>query len=186
MVRKIISILTVIAGIMALLLMFFVNGSGFLDLSVLFKSVLAAISLLLLIGGVLIWRYKSQAPGKIKAALVIAAVVIVFSTLYASIYDFDGPARELSMEEVLENEANITGIVQEVAETYIIITCEPTPQIATTDYRISLDVDMEGSMMHFDVGDEVIVYYDGNIAETDPLEINKVYAIILKTPANRE
>lgn len=104
MVRKIISILAVVAGIIALLLMFFVKGSGFLDLSVLFKSVLAIISLLLMVSGVLIWKYKSQAPGKIKAALIIAAAVIVFATLYASIYDFDGPARELSMEVVLEGE----------------------------------------------------------------------------------
>lgn len=104
MVRKIISILAVVAGIIALLLMFFAKGTGFLDLSILVKSVLAAISLLLMVSGVLIWKYKSQAPGKMKAALVIAAVIIVFSTLYASIYDFDGPARELSMEEVLEGE----------------------------------------------------------------------------------
>ena len=35
------------------------------------------------------------------------------------------------------------------------------------------------------VGDEVVVYYDGSIAESDPLRISTVYAITLKTPADR-
>ena len=87
------------------------------------------------------------------------------------------------MEEVLENEPCITGTVKEVEDRYLYLECEPTPQIPTTDYRISLDVDVKDSMTEFHVGDEVAVYYDGNIAETDPLEINKVYAITLKTPA---
>ena len=36
------------------------------------------------------------------------------------------------------------------------------------------------------VGDEVVVYYNGEIAESDPLQINTVYGITLKTPANQE
>ena len=35
------------------------------------------------------------------------------------------------------------------------------------------------------IGDGVVVYFDGNIMETDPLQLGTVYAIILKTPANR-
>ena len=34
-------------------------------------------------------------------------------------------------------------------------------------------------------GDEVTVYYDGNIAESYPMQINKVYAVLLKEPADR-
>lgn len=40
-------------------------------------------------------------------------------------------------------------------------------------------------MTHFSVGDEVVVYYDGMIAESDPLQINSVYAITLESPAER-
>ena len=40
-------------------------------------------------------------------------------------------------------------------------------------------------MTHFSIGDEVVVYFDGNIAETYPMQINKVYAITLTTPADR-
>lgn len=35
------------------------------------------------------------------------------------------------------------------------------------------------------VGDEIVVYYDGNVMETYPLKVGTVYAITLKTPANR-
>lgn len=37
----------------------------------------------------------------------------------------------------------------------------------------------------FNIGDEVVVYNDGNIAESDPMQINKVYAITLKIPVDR-
>ena len=35
------------------------------------------------------------------------------------------------------------------------------------------------------IGDEVVVYFDGNIMETDPLQLGTVYAITLKTPVSR-
>lgn len=33
--------------------------------------------------------------------------------------------------------------------------------------------------------DEVAVYYDGNIVESYPMQINMVYAILLQEPADR-
>lgn len=41
------------------------------------------------------------------------------------------------------------------------------------------------SMTHFNVDDEVVVYYDGNIAESYPMQINVVYAITLKAPVSQ-
>jgi hypothetical protein len=35
------------------------------------------------------------------------------------------------------------------------------------------------------VGDEIVFYYDGTAMETDPLQVSTVYAITLKTPADR-
>ena len=55
----------------------------------------------------------------------------------------------------------------------------------TGEYIVSLDVENKDSMTHFSIGDEVVVYYDGNIAESYPMQINTVYAITLKTPADR-
>lgn len=37
-----------------------------------------------------------------------------------------------------------------------------------------------------EVGDEVVVYYDGTIVEGEPTLVQKVYAITLRAPANRE
>ena len=42
-------------------------------------------------------------------------------------------------------------------------------------------------MVDFNIGDEVIVYYDGvTLQMSYPLQINTVYAISLKDPANFE
>ena len=55
----------------------------------------------------------------------------------------------------------------------------------TGEYTVSLDVECADSVTHFNIGDEVVVYYDGNVAESYPMQINKVYAITLRTPADR-
>lgn len=90
-----------------------------------------------------------------------------------------------TMNDIIENEPSITGIVKEVSENFILIECEATDSNPWTEYSVSLNVENSDSMTHFTVGDEVVVYYDGNVAETTPLEIGTVYAITLKTPANR-
>ena len=84
-----------------------------------------------------------------------------------------------SMNYIIANEPNITGVVKEANENAILIENE------TGEYWVSLSVENEDSMTHFSIGDEVVVYYDGNIAESYPMQINTVYAILLKEPANR-
>ncbi len=87
-----------------------------------------------------------------------------------------------SMHYIIENEPNITGIVKEVHHNYILIYMETDGYPHGADCTVSLNVENKDSMTHFSVGDEVTIYYDGTIAESDPLQINTVYAIILKTP----
>lgn len=84
-----------------------------------------------------------------------------------------------SMNYIIANEPNITGVVREANENSILIENE------TGEYWVSLNVENEDSMTHFSIGDEVVVYYDGNIAESYPMQINTVYAITLKEPADR-
>ena len=84
-----------------------------------------------------------------------------------------------SINYIIENELSITGIVEETNDNSILIENEDG------EYWISLNVENKDSMTHFSIGDEVVVYYDGNIAESYPMQINTVYAITLKTPANR-
>lgn len=84
-----------------------------------------------------------------------------------------------SMNYIIGNEPSITGIVKETNEDAILIEND------NGEYWVSLNVENKDSMTHFSIGDEVVVYYDGNIAESYPMQINTVYAITLKTPADR-
>lgn len=91
-----------------------------------------------------------------------------------------------TMDYVIANEPSVTGIVEEVHDKYILIHIETDGYPNGADCAVSLDVENKDSMTHFSVGDEVVVYYDGAIAESSPLQISTVYAITLLTPARRE
>ena len=84
-----------------------------------------------------------------------------------------------SMNYIIQNEPNITGIVKSITNESFLMENE------TGEYWVSLKVENKDSMTHFSIGDEVVVYFDGNIAESYPMQINTVYAITLKTPADR-
>jgi len=84
-----------------------------------------------------------------------------------------------SLNYIIENEPSIMGIVKDTNDNSILIENEDG------EYWVSLNVENKDSMTHFSIGDEVVVYYDGNIAESYPMQINMVYAITLKTPADR-
>ena len=84
-----------------------------------------------------------------------------------------------SMNYIIENEPSIMGVVKDTNDNSILIENEDG------EYWVSLNAENKDSMTHFSIGDEVVVYYDGNIAESYPMEINTVYAITLKTPADR-
>ena len=84
-----------------------------------------------------------------------------------------------SMNSIIKNEPSITGIVKETYEASILIENE------SGKYYVSLNVENKDSMTHFNIGDEVSVYYNGAIAESYPMQINTVYAITLLTPADR-
>ena len=49
-----------------------------------------------------------------------------------------------------------------------------------TRCKVSLNEKNRDNYAEVSVGDEVVVYYDGKIAESDPLQINTVYGITLK------
>ena len=83
------------------------------------------------------------------------------------------------MNYIIENEPSLKGTVKEVLENSILI------ENPDGEYYVSLDVECADSTTDFTNGDEVVVYYDGNIAESYPMQINTVYAITLETPADR-
>ena len=81
---------------------------------------------------------------------------------------------------IIANEPSITGIIKDTNDTSILIENE------TGEYWVSLNVEnKDGIYSPIMVGDEVSVYYDGTIAESYPMQINTVYAILLIEPADR-
>ena len=84
-----------------------------------------------------------------------------------------------SMNYIITNEPSIRGIVTDTADTAILIENDGG------EYWVSLDAENKDSMTHFSIGDQVAVYFDGNIAESYPMQISTVYAICLLQPSDR-
>ena len=92
-----------------------------------------------------------------------------------------------SMNDIISNEPSVTGVVEEVHDNYIIMYSETAEGYPNgSQWSISLNVENKDSYTDIVVGDEIVVYHDGNVMETDPLKVGTVYAITLKTPADRE
>ena len=86
-----------------------------------------------------------------------------------------------------EDKPTVTGFIKEIHDDHILIataTAEGHPYGASFDIFINTK-DCDEIYNPLTVGDEIIVYYDGNIAESEPAQINTVYAIKLKAPANQ-
>ena len=91
-----------------------------------------------------------------------------------------------SLNYIIENKPNVTGIVEEVYDDCIIVyseTAEGYPD--GSRWSISLNTENKDSYTDVVVGDEIVFYYDGIAMETEPLQVSTVYAITLKTPADR-
>ena len=105
-----------------------------------------------------------------KLITVVLLMLLVFSM---------AGCNNRSMNYIIQNEPNITGMVKTITNDAFLMENE------TGEYWVSLKVENKDSMTHFSIGDEVVVYFDGNVAESYPMQINTVYAITLKTPADR-
>ena len=91
-----------------------------------------------------------------------------------------------SMDYIIANKPSVTGIVEEVYDNYIIMYAETAEGYHNCSYwNVSLNVENHDSYTDIVVGDEIVVYHDGSVMNTDPVQITKVCAITLKTPADR-
>lgn len=91
-----------------------------------------------------------------------------------------------NMNYIIKHEPSVTGTVEEVHDNYMIIYLKTDGYPNGARCAVSLNAENKDSYTDVAVGDEVIVYYNGEIAESYPLQINTVYAINLKAPASRE
>lgn len=113
-----------------------------------------------------------------KYILLLGAVIMAMSMVGCN---------NRSMNSIIKDKPSITGTVTEVHDTYVQIFIKNDGYPNGADCDVSLDVENEdGIYSPIRVGDEVVVYYDGFIAESHPMQINTVYAITLRTPAERE
>lgn len=111
--------------------------------------------------------------------------LLTFMMLIICVFGLTG-CNTKSMNYIIENKPSVTGIVEKVYDDYIIIysdTAEGYPN--GSKWQISLNVENKDSYTDVIVGDEIVVYHDGNVMETDPLKVGEVHAITLKTPADR-
>lgn len=91
-----------------------------------------------------------------------------------------------SMNYIIENKPSVTGIVEEVYDDYAIVYSETADGYPNgSKWKISLNVENKDSYTDVVVGDEIVFYYDGMAMETEPLQVSTIYAITLKTPADR-
>ena len=91
-----------------------------------------------------------------------------------------------SMNYIIENKPSVIGVVEEVHNDYVIMYSDTADGYPNgSKWQISLNVENPDSYTDIDVGDEIVVYHDGNVMETDPLKVGTVYAITLRTPADR-
>ena len=115
---------------------------------------------------------------KKKSAFVLAAVLVCTLMLTG--------CNNKSMNYIIEHKPSITGIVEEVHDDFVILYSDSAPGYPNgSNWSIPLHTENKDSYTDVAVGDEIVVYHDGNVMETDPLRVGTVYAITLKTPADR-
>ena len=77
-----------------------------------------------------------------------------------------------SMDYIIANKPGVTGIVEEVHDDYIIMYSDSAEGYPNgSRWSISLDVENKDSYTDLVVGDEIVVYHDGNVMETEPLKV---------------
>ena len=84
-----------------------------------------------------------------------------------------------TMDDIIASEPSVKGIVRSFDKESVVI------ENGDGTYSVSLSVECKDSVTHFEIGDEIVVYYDGKAAGGDPMRIDTVYAITLRTPASR-
>lgn len=112
-----------------------------------------------------------------KLCCVVCVLVCIFAL---------GGCGERTLDDIIAEESSFVGVVEQVGENSLLLRCDDMAGYPNgVECSLSCSDLHPDSMNSFAVGDEVVVYYNGDIAESDPLQIGTVYAITLRTPADR-
>ena len=92
-----------------------------------------------------------------------------------------------TLDQVIDDEPHFTGTVLEVSEHSVLVEADEGEDIRRSGdlVSVSLDIEYEDGKSTYHVGDRVTVYYNGDVAESDPLQVHHVYAVFLTEPADR-
>lgn len=90
-----------------------------------------------------------------------------------------GCAKEAPEEEVYKDDPSLMGVIKEIEEESLIINSKD--RVHSGDLRVARLTEED---VEFDVGDTVMVYYNGEITEADPPRIKEVYSIAVKEKAD--
>ena len=112
-----------------------------------------------------------------KLLVIIAACICMMH--------FTGCSKN-SMNYITANKPSVTGVVEAVYDSHFILYAENAAGYPYgSRWSVTLSPENADSYTDIVIGDEVTFYYDGDAMETDPLQVGTVYAITLKTPADR-
>lgn len=107
----------------------------------------------------------------IWVSLVVSGVIILLLLIMT---------RPLTISD-LHKKPSFIGTVLEVDSQSMLVLVDPDEEAYQSADKIwvSLDVLLKDSMTSFTINDQVKVFYDGQIAESYPAQIHRVYAILL-------
>lgn len=113
--------------------------------------------------------------------------IISFALSVFILLGFTGCSRTIN--DIIDEEPGFKGTVSQFEEGSFIVVDIYEEDYISNSYSaavVSLEVENKDSKTHFDIGDEVAVYYDGNYTVVDGgVKLDKVYAILLIEPADR-
>ncbi len=117
---------------------------------------------------------------KRRGILLVAALTAVVLCAVAAMRIFGGEGGR-SIDYIIANEPCVKGVVTEVYQASILLSVnEGEEALKSSDLiYVSLNAESSDSVTQLYAGDEIAVYYNGEIAETYPAQINTVYAILL-------
>ena len=122
---------------------------------------------------------RSTSVGK-TAAMALVLWILQF-LIICCVLALSGCSR--TIDDIIASEPSVTGVVTEVYENSFVMLGKADGYSVPREYNVSLNAEKKDSYTSVSVGDEVVVYYGGDIAENSRPKIATVYAIILKTPA---
>ena len=77
-----------------------------------------------------------------------------------------------------QNKQTLIGIIEEIYENSILVRCEQAEGYPAGElFSVSVTPENMDPASTFTKGDQVVIYHNGEVAESDPMQINTVYSI---------